>query len=75
MRILVVEDERDLNDVLTKRLKDGGYSVDSCYDGIQVWEYLQMGEYDTVLLDIMLPGMDGLKCLVGRTVGQNSCVN
>ena len=63
MRILVVEDERALNRVLTKHLKNKGYSVDSCEDGISAREYLEMAEYDVVILDILLPGMNGWEVL------------
>lgn len=63
MRILVVEDEKDLNDIVTIRLKKNGYSVDSCYDGQDALDYLKAGEYDVVLLDIMLPKLDGLEVL------------
>ena len=59
MRILVVEDERGLNRVLTKHLKNNGYSVDSCEDGREAIEYLDLAAYDLVLLDVMLPGMSG----------------
>ena len=59
MRILVVEDERGLNRVLTKHLKNNGYSVDSCEDGREAMEYLDLATYDLVLLDVMLPGMSG----------------
>ena len=63
MRILVVEDERALNRVLTKHLKNKGYSVDSCEDGLSAREYLEMAEYDVVILDILLPGMNGWEVL------------
>ena len=59
MRILVVEDERGLNRVLTKHLKNNGYSVDSCENGREAIEYLDLAAYDLVLLDVMLPGMSG----------------
>lgn len=60
MRILVVEDERDLNSIIVKRLNKAGYSVDTCYDGEEALDYMRMGEYDVILLDIMLPKMNGL---------------
>lgn len=63
MRILVAEDERDMNHIITKRLKEEGYSVDSCYDGMQVFDYLPCAEYDAIILDIMMPKMDGLQVL------------
>ena len=59
MKILVVEDEESLNEVIVKHLKKQGYSVDSCMNGDDVSYYLDMSEYDAVLLDVMLPGKDG----------------
>lgn len=60
MRILVAEDERDLNRIITKRLTNAGYSVDSCFDGEEAMDYLSAGEYDGVVLDILMPRRDGL---------------
>lgn len=60
MRILVAEDERDLNRIITKRLTKAGYSVDGCFDGEEALEFLEAGEYDGVILDIMMPRLDGL---------------
>ncbi len=61
MRILVAEDERDLNRIIKKRLEKEDYSVDSCYDGEEAMDFLAVGEYDLVLLDIMMPKADGLE--------------
>ena len=61
MRILVAEDERDLNRIIKKRLEKEDYSVDSCFDGEEALDYLAVGEYDLVLLDIMMPKADGLE--------------
>jgi DNA-binding response OmpR family regulator len=63
MRILVVEDERDLNSILAKKLTLEGYSVDCCFDGETAQDYIEIGEYDAVILDIMLPIMGGLEVL------------
>ena len=63
MRILVAEDEKDMNHIIAKRLKTEGYSVDSCFDGIEVFDYLACAEYDAIILDIMMPRMDGLQVL------------
>ncbi len=59
MRILVVEDERDLNLLLQKVLKKAGYTVDGCYDGEDAQLHLLGAEYDGILLDVMMPGKDG----------------
>ena len=63
MRILVVEDEENLNEVIVKHLKKQGYSVDSCMDGDEVAYYLDVSEYDAVLLDVMLPNKTGFDIL------------
>ncbi|MCI9122633.1 MAG: response regulator transcription factor [Eubacterium sp.] len=63
MKILVVEDEKDMNHIITKELREEGYLVDSCYDGDSAYDYLTMEEYDGVVLDIMLPGMNGFELL------------
>lgn len=63
MRILIAEDERDLNRLLKKRLTQANYSVDSCFDGEEVFEYLACAEYDAIILDIMMPKMNGLEVL------------
>ena len=63
MRILVVEDEPRLNELITRRLKDERYSVDSCLDGEEAQSCIDCAEYDAVVLDIMLPKVDGLAVL------------
>lgn len=59
MRILVAEDERDLNRVIEKKLTSEGYSVDVCFDGAEALDFLMLAKYDAVLLDIMMPEKDG----------------
>lgn len=63
MRILVAEDEHDLNRVICKRLEKEGYTTDSCFDGEDALYYLSIGEYDAVLLDVMMPKKDGFEVL------------
>ena len=63
MRILIAEDERDLNRIVSARLEAEHYSVDSCYDGEEALDYLAAAEYDAVILDIMMPKLDGLSVL------------
>lgn len=63
MRILIAEDEKDLNRILTARLQAEHYSVDSCYDGGAVFDYLAGAEYEGLILDIMMPVMDGITVL------------
>ena len=57
MRILIAEDEQDLNRILAERLKSEHYSVDSCYNGQDALDYLDSAEYDALILDIMMPVM------------------
>ena len=52
MRILVVEDEQDLNRILAKTLTAEGYSVDTCFDGVEALDYLEGAEYDAIVLDV-----------------------
>lgn len=63
MRLLVVEDEKDMNRILVNKLEKEGYNVDFCYDGDAAMDYLTLAEYDGVIMDIMLPGMDGFQVL------------
>ena len=63
MRILVAEDERDLNRLICQTLERAGYSVDTCYDGEAALDNLLGAEYDCLLLDIMMPKMDGFEVL------------
>lgn len=63
MRILVAEDEKNLNRLIVSRLTAEHYSVDACFDGREAMSYLESAEYDAVVLDIMMPVMDGLAVL------------
>ena len=63
MRILVVEDEKKINDVIVKTLKKEKYGVDSCFDGEEALDYIFSVEYDIILLDIMLPKKNGFQVL------------
>lgn len=63
MRILVVEDERDLNRVISKRLESEGYSVDRCFDGEEALDFIDVGEFDAIIMDIMMPRINGIEVL------------
>ena len=63
MRVLVVEDERDLNRILVKALSAEGYSADACFDGVEALEYLSGAQFDVVILDVKMPRMDGMELL------------
>lgn len=63
MRILLAEDQKDLNQLLARRLRAESYSVDSVYDGQEALDYMECAEYDALVLDIMMPRVDGLQVL------------
>lgn len=63
MRLLVVEDEKDLNRVISKRLVNEGYSVDSCFDGQEALDFIDAGDFDAIIMDIMMPKLSGLEVL------------
>lgn len=63
MRLLVVEDEKDLNKIIANKLKIDGYSVDRCFDGEEAEDFLAAAEYDGIIMDLMMPKKDGLTLL------------
>ena len=63
MRILIAEDERDLNRIITQKLTSDGYRVDSAYDGKEAINILSYTDYDAVILDVMMPKADGFEVL------------
>lgn len=63
MKLLIVEDEKRLCQTVAKHLKGEGYTIDACYDGLDALDYINGTEYDAVILDIMLPGLDGISVL------------
>src|SRR5699024_3359361 len=63
MRLLLVEDEPELNEIIAKRLKKEHYGVDQCFDGEEAWDYIEFTEYDAIILDIMLPKIDGIELM------------
>ena len=68
MRLLIIEDERALCETIVRSLRRLAYSVDYCYDGEKALELLSVERYDLVLLDLNLPGRDGMAVL--RTLRQ-----
>lgn len=63
MRILIIEDDVQLNNIISKHLREAGYAVDCCFDGEDGLYYMESVEYDCVILDWMLPKKDGLSVL------------
>ena len=63
MRLLLAEDEQALSKALTAILERNNYSVDAAYDGQEALEYLEVDNYDGVILDIMMPKVDGIAVL------------
>ena len=58
--ILVVDDDREIRDLLARFLRKHGFRVDSAADGQEMWRLLDGGRFDLIVLDLMLPGEDGL---------------
>ncbi len=63
MRLLLAEDEKELSGALKVILEHSNYSVDVVDNGIDAWDYLQADNYDGAILDVMMPGMDGITVL------------
>lgn len=63
MRVLVVEDEKDLSSIICSKLVKEGYNVDACYDGQAALDYMEAENYDGAIMDIMIPNKDGITVL------------
>jgi DNA-binding response OmpR family regulator len=69
VRLLVIEDEKELADAIASGLKQQAYSVDIAYDGLEALQLIEINTYDLLLLDLNLPGVDGLEiCKKVRTI-------
>lgn len=71
MRILLAEDERSLSRAVVALLERNNYAVDAVFDGVETLEYLAAGNYDALILDIMMPRLDGLSVLRRIRAGGN----
>ena len=71
MKILIIEDEKLLADSLKSLLERKGFQVEVAYDGVTGEEYAELGIYDLLILDVMMPGMDGFA--VAKEVRSNRC--
>ena len=63
MKLLVVEDEKTLNKIVSKRLETAGYTVSSCFDGEEAINELKNDSFDAIVMDIMMPKVSGLEVL------------
>lgn len=63
MRLLVAEDEKTLNKTITERLTRQGYTVDNCFDGEDALYYIENTRYDGIILDVMMPKINGFEVL------------
>jgi len=61
MRILIIEDEQRLAKAIKKGLEQEAYAVDAAFDGLYGFDLAAVEEYDLIILDLMLPGMDGIQ--------------
>ena len=71
MRLLVVEDERALCESIAKGLRLDGYEVDTVFDGEEAMDIISTDSYDLIILDLNLPGMDGLDILKNMRASDN----
>ena len=72
MRLLLAEDEKALSKVLVTILERNNYSVDPVYDGQSALEFIETGNYDGAILDIMMPVLDGIEVLKKNTKPRQS---
>ncbi|BCR35758.1 response regulator transcription factor [Mariniplasma anaerobium] len=63
MKILIVEDQSDLRNILKKRLNEAGYVIDDAKDGLEALDFITYNNYDLIVLDIMIPKLNGLDLL------------
>jgi DNA-binding response OmpR family regulator len=65
MRVLLIEDDKKISEYLSQGLKESGYIVDICLDGEEGFHYISTYQYELIILDLMLPKMDGLTWFKG----------
>ncbi len=64
MRLLLIEDERKVADFIARGLRAERFAVDVAYDGVTGWETASTADYDLIILDLMLPGLNGTDLLI-----------
>ena len=72
MHILIAEDEMDLNGILVQKMKEEGFTVDSCFDGGDALYYLKNAEYDAAIIDVMMPELNGFEVVEKYRLGGGS---
>lgn len=72
MRILVAEDEKNLNRIISEAMEDEGYSVDRCFNGQDALDYASGTDYDVMILDVMMPKLDGFELVRRLRAGGNA---
>ncbi len=70
MKVLIAEDNVDMNEIIVKKLKAEGYDVDTCFNGEEAVDHILYGDYDIAIMDILMPVMSGLDAL--RTIRRQS---
>ena len=73
MRLLIAEDQQDLNRLIAKILEKEGYGVDACFDGQEALYYLENTEYDAVILDMMMPKKKRFRSSYGHPQSRQPC--
>lgn len=63
MKLLIAEDDTDLNEIIVKKLRAEGFDVDACFDGEAALEHMLYADYDVAVLDIMMPVLDGVEAV------------
>lgn len=63
MKLLIAEDDADLNEIILKKLRAEGFDVDACFDGEAALEHMLYADYDVAVLDIMMPVLDGVEAV------------
>lgn len=63
MKLLIAEDDADLNEIIVKKLRAEGFDVDACFDGEAALEHMLYADYDVAVLDVMMPVLDGVEAV------------
>ena len=71
MRILLAEDDKELSNAVTRVLKVSNFDVDQAYDGQEALDYIDYMKYDVIIMDIMMPKMDGITCV--KRIREKKC--